>query len=253
MAQVAGGGQRHRVARRDVCADGDADGDACVARLRCRERWEQRELFAVARPSSLDSTRAKDGKPTIDSRCGTGVEVDAGGLKRGSLEPGEGRTELLIRPTVYPAADRPQERMEGERDHAVVRARRFVIAVEQLDVDVLIKRARDAVIGAGDDTPSPPGSGGIDEGGIVGRIRSGRTELLIRPTVYPAADRPQERMEGERDHAVVRARRFVIAVEQLDVDVLIKRARDAVIGAGDDTPSPPGSGGIDEGGIVGRI
>ena len=60
--------------------------------------------------------------------------------------------------------------MQREGYDAVARAIRFMIAVKQLDVDVLIERSGNAITGSWKYAPSPPGLGSEDDSGVVGRV-----------------------------------------------------------------------------------
>src|SRR4051812_41454989 len=70
------------------------------------------------------------------------------------LEACQGSTKLLIGTPIDPSSHGAQERVERERDHAISRSARFLVAVHEFDVDVLIERSRKPLARRREDSPT---------------------------------------------------------------------------------------------------
>ena len=73
--------------------------------------------------------------------------------------------------------------MQREGDRAVGGVAGFVVAVQHLDVDVLVERAGQAVAGGGDDAPAPAVLGGKRDGRIVRRIAQAEQRQCFERTI----------------------------------------------------------------------
>jgi len=162
--------ERDNVPGGNVRPDSRANRDSGVARLRCRQRRKQRELIAIARTSPLDGDGAQDGEASIESGGGGGIEVHTSGFQRRALEPAQGGAELFVRSAVDASTNRPQKCVERERDDAIIGAVGLVVPMQELDVDVLVERAGDAIAWRREDAPSTARFGRVNNRGIVSRI-----------------------------------------------------------------------------------
>src|SRR5215207_581975 len=158
------------MASRNIRADGWSYGNARVSGLGCGDSGEERELVAVAGTPTFDGDRVQNRESPIQPRGGEGVEVHAARLERGSFEATQGGAKLLIRATIHAPTDRAEKRVQGERDHSVVRAVRFVVAAQQLHIDVLIECAGNAVARGGEDAPASSRFRSVDHRRISGRV-----------------------------------------------------------------------------------
>ena len=100
----------------------------------------------------------------------SGVEVDAARLERRALEATQRASKLLVGAAVNATTDRAKKCVERERDDAIVGAIRFVIAAKELDVDVLVERAGNAVAGRREDAPASSRFGSVRDRRVIGRI-----------------------------------------------------------------------------------
>src|SRR5687768_3771872 len=126
-----------------------------VARLRRGKDREKRELLALGQPSPRDRNRGKDGKLHFQGRALTRGDVDSTRFECRSLQSGERRTELFVGSAVHTPANAPKKGMKCECHDPVFRRSCLVIAVQELDIHVLIEGSRKAVTGRGQYAPSP--------------------------------------------------------------------------------------------------
>src|SRR6202011_898485 len=88
----------------------------------------------------------------------------------GSLESGEGGPKLFVRSAIDTSADRTQEGVEGKADHPIFGGPRFVVAVQELDVDILIESAGQAIARTGQHAPPPAALRGEGDCRVLGGV-----------------------------------------------------------------------------------
>jgi hypothetical protein len=104
-------------------------------------------------------------------------------LDRGSLEASQGGPELLIGAAIDSPAHGAKKSVKGEGDQAVARGVGLMIASHQLDVDVLVERARKALTGGRQNTPPSPIIGYEPESAILGRVAESKHGHLLEPFI----------------------------------------------------------------------
>ena len=125
------------------------------------DRGEELQLLAIERAPPLDRDGAEQREAEIAARPPRRGLVDAGGLEGGALEAAERAAQLLVGASVDAAAHGAQERVQREGDRAVRRLARLVVPAQQLDVDVLVEGAGQAVARARNDAPAPAAAVGV--------------------------------------------------------------------------------------------
>src|SRR5512140_1305593 len=143
------------ISGRDVGARDRRHRDVGLARLGRREGGEEAELVAVRESATLDHDARENAETRIDDRLCGAVEVRLLGLERGVLQSSECGAELLVGAAVDTSSDGAKKRMKRERDRSVGGGARLFIAAPQLDVNVLVEGAREAIAGVWEDAPSP--------------------------------------------------------------------------------------------------
>jgi hypothetical protein len=141
--------------RGDVLTHNLREHDACDTGFGNRDRVEERQLFTIKRPPALNRHRCQQRELEISAAARL-VFVHALRLESCSLEAAESVAELFVCATIDAPVHGAQERVKGERDGSIFRFPGFVKSPQQLDVDILVERAGQAIARARQHTPSVP-------------------------------------------------------------------------------------------------
>src|SRR5207248_9370515 len=111
--------------------------------------------------------------------------VHSARLENRFLESCQSRAQLFVRPAVDAPTNRSQKGVQRKADDAVFGGACFVVAVKELNVDVLVESARQPIAGARQHAPAATALGREGNRRVLGGVaQSENRQRFQRPVEY---------------------------------------------------------------------